>query len=472
MSRARTLPLEALARPLSDKARSDVERSLRRLLAWQVELARWPALARAPNATPIVSVYTDGVLRGCAGSSEGSPGERLARAFLHAESDTRFGGIARQARRRLVAQAAYALRLKRIPLVEAMDHIAPGAHGLALALPDGPPALLLPDVAREHELDAAGLLRALEHKALLERARWPDALYTFETDPVTVRLGAFRTRSRRVSALEAAVRWLAARVEPNGRVSFGVDPRTGEASADGPMLHGRAAVVLQALGKHPAGRSAATRLRGWLTRELGAALAGRMVESWPVEAPLVAGTLALASLAGIDFREPLLALASHPALVPVPWHAAQVVCALGPAAPDALYRSCIDAAEREPLAPWTVMAARARGDHATFVRTARALAQRLHPVGPHAGGVALRSLPEIALTSAVVEALAGAKEKALVAARERAVGFVARQQHLDHVPPDVLEPALAFGAFPLTPVHAYLRTDVTAHAVLALALAR
>src|SRR6185295_6815907 len=114
---------------------------------------------------------------------------------------------------------------------------------------------------------------------------------------------------------------------------------------------------------------------------------------------------------------PLLALASHPALIAVPWHAGQVACALGRDAPDALYRSCVQAAERETLAPWAVMAARARGDHSTFLRTARALAQRVHDAGPHAGGVALRSLPEIALTAAVVEALDGAKERVLVAAR-------------------------------------------------------
>jgi hypothetical protein len=456
-------------------ARGAIQGALLRLLAWQVELDEWPRPRRAPHgprATPIVSLYADGVLRGCAGSSEGTPGERLARAFLHAESDLRFGGIPPHARKRLVAQVAYPFGLTRIPLAEAAEHVVPGAHGLALALPGVPPALLLPDVAREHELDALGFLGALEHKAGLKREHWPDALFTFETDRVTARLGERRQRAALMAPLEAGVRWLAARVGRDGRVGFGLEPRTGELHTHGPMLHGRAAVVLQALGKHPAGRAAATRVRRWLTRELAAALRGRAVESWPAEVPLVAGTLALCALSGLEVREPLRALARHPALAAVPWHAAQVVCALGPDAPEPLYRACVEASAGEPLAPWTVMAARARGDRATFLRTARALATRVATSGPHAGGVALRALPELALTAAVVEALSGAKERPLVAARERALRFVERLQHLSLIPPDVPDPALAFGAFPLTPVHAYLRADVTAHAVLALALAR
>lgn len=472
MPRAPTPPLAALARPLSPKARAALERALRRLLAWQVELSAWPRIITAPPATPIVSVYTEGVLRGCAGSSEGAPGERLARAFLHAESDLRFGGIAPGLRAHLVAQVAYPLALRQIPLAHAERHIAPGAHGLALADSSARPALLLPDVAREHELDAAGFLSALEHKAGVKRANWQGALFTFETDAVTARLDDKQGRAARPRPLEAAVRWLAERVGPEGRVTFGLEPRTGEQSREGAMLHGRSAVALQALATHAAGRAAATRVRRWLERELAAALAGKAVDGWPREVPLVAGTLALAVLAGVDVREPLALLARHPELPGMPWHAAQVVCALGKEAPEPLYRACVEAAAREPLAPWTVMAARARGDRPAFLRTARALATHVKDEGPHAGGVAMRALPEVALTAAVVEALSGANERPLVAARERALRFIGRLQHLSYIPPDVCDPALALGAFPLTPVHAYLRTDVTAHAALALALGR
>jgi hypothetical protein len=81
-------------------------------------------------------------------------------------------------------------------------------------------------------------------------------------------------------------------------------------------------------------------------------------------------------------------------------------------------------------------------------------------------------VPEVALTAAVVEALTGARDREAAAARLRALRFIGRQQNLLHVPPDVPDPALALGGFPLTPVHAYLRADVTAHAVLALATTR
>jgi hypothetical protein len=258
-------------------------------------------------------------------------------------------------------------------------------------------------------------------------------------------------------------------VGSDGRVAFGLDPRTGESSAEGLMLHGRAAVVLRALGLHPSGERAAGRLRRWLTRELERALAGRPVAGWPPEVPLAAGTLALAQLAGVSCEKPLGELARHPELRAVPWHAAQVVCALGTAAPDELYAACVDAAEGEPLAPWTVMAARARGDRTTYARTARALVALTADAGPHAGGLGMHAWPEVALTAALVEALSGARARPLAAARARALRFIGRLQHLEPMPPDVRDPALAFGAFPLTPVHAYLRTDVTAHAALALA---
>ena len=479
MTARRRSPLAALEQPLSTRERAGLERALGSLLAWHSKLDRWPRRFAAPDAMPIVSLYVDGALRGCAGSPEGTPGERLARGFLHAASDLRFGGIAPESRARLVAQVAYPARVRRVPLAQAVATLAPGAHGLALVLPAAPAALLLPDVAREHELDAEGLLRALEHKAGLPQGSWPDALYLFETETVTARASKGRVprparvtpRAPRVTSLEAAVRWLAARVRADGRVTFGVNPRTGEESDDGPLLHGRAAVTLQALGAHPAGRAAAARARRWLTRELDAALRGRSVAGFPKELPLVAGTLALAKRAGVAFDAPLAELARREEVAAVPWHAAQVVCALGAAAPAVLYRACVAAAEGEPLAPWTVLAARARGDHATFERTARALASHVSARGLHAGGVAQGqgTLPEVALTAAVAEALSGARPAPVVAARARALHFIERLQNLSLLPADVRHPALAFGAFPLTPVHAYLRSDVTAHAALALA---
>jgi hypothetical protein len=467
--RAASPPLPALARPLTRGERGELARSLGALLAFQHRLESWPRLGRAPAGTPIVSLYVDGTLRGCTGMSEGPPRERLARAFLQALADARFGGVAPAARRRLVAQVAYPSRLEPIRLEHVETRLAPGAQGLVLARRGEPPVVLLPDVAREYELDAAGMLRALEHKVGLERAAWgPHRLYAFETESVVARPGASRRAEPELEPAGAAVRWLARQVAADGAVSFGVEPRSGERHVEGIMRHGRAAVVVQALMLDTRGRAAGKRARAWLERELSRGLAGRLA-TFPRELPLVAGTLALAKLAGIPCDAPLRELAANPTLAAEPWHAAQVVCALGAAAPPALYRACVDALEREPRAPWTALAARTLADHATHARVARTLARLVPAAGAHTGGAGAGSVPEVALTALVVEALAGAPDRGARAARTRALDFVLRQQHLTHVPPDVRTPQTAFGAFPLTPVHAYLRSDVTAHAVLALA---
>ena len=461
--RAASTPIPALARPLSPALRRELTRSLGGLLRWQQQLDDWPRVGRQPAGTPIVSLYLDGALRGCMGFSEGPPRERLARAFMQALTDPRFGGVAHAARARLVAQVTYPVRLRQVRLERAEELLAPGVHGLVLSQRAAPPTVLLPDVAREYELDASGFLQALEHKASLARAAWGEhRLHTFETESVVV-----RPNGQRASALgssQAAVQWLARQVAADGSVTFGVDPRSGERHGEGLMRHGRAAVVAQSLALYAAGRAAAKRACAWLERELVRGLSGRLA-SFPREAPLVAGTLALAKLAGVPCDAPLREIAASPALEAAPWHAAQVVCALGAAAPTRLYRAAVNALESEPRAPWTALAARAVGDRATLARVARVLAAWVPNAGAHAGGVGVGTLPELALTALVVEALGGTKERA---ARARALGFVLRQQHLTNLPPDIVDPALALGAFPLTPVHAYLRSDVTAHALIAL----
>jgi hypothetical protein len=470
VQRKTSTPLPALARPLSAAARRELSRALDGLLRWQRNLGAWPRPASAPPGTPIVSLYLDGTLRGCTGMGEGPPRERLARAFVQALGDGRFGGVAPTERGRLVAQVAYPLCFRPVSLERMEASFAPGTQGLVLSRRGQAPVVLLPDVAREYELDTAGFLTALEHKAGLERAAWgAHRLHAFETETVVARL-ARRTPAREDTPARAAVRWLASLVASHGAVTFGVEPRSGERHGEGLMSHGRAAVVVQALALHAEGRGAARRARAWLERELGRGLAGRLA-SFPRETPLVAGTLALAKLAGIACDAPLGEIATSPELEAAPWHAAQVVCALGAAAPARLYRACVAALESEPRAPWTALAAHAVGDHATHVRVARSLATWVPSTGPHAGGVRLGTLPEVALTALVVEALAGVRERSAQAARTRALDFVLRQQHLAKLPPDVVEPELALGAFPLTPVHAYLRSDVTAHAVIALASA-
>jgi hypothetical protein len=51
---------------------------------------------------------------------------------------------------------------------------------------------------------------------------------------------------------------------------------------------------------------------------------------------------------------------------------------------------------------------------------------------------------------------------------DRAVAFVSRWQFAPGRIPASVDPDWALGAFPLSPIHHALRTDVTAHALLAL----
>jgi hypothetical protein len=460
--------LGALAGPLAPATRRSLERSLRALLAWQHRLAGFPRVPGAPDATPIVSLYADGRLAGCSLGVEGSPGERVVRAFVLALGDARYGGIGSAERARLTAQVAYPLEVRRVSLDAALRVIAPGAHGVALSNGDGLPAVLVPEVAREHELDTPGLLAALESKAGLPRAGWrPDGLFAFTTERVIARPRVRGEGSRR-NPVEAGVRFLAGLVSANGTVAFGREPRTGRDVESGPFRHGRAAAVVQALGAHPAGRDAARRARGWLEREIRAGLGRNPPADWPKDAPGVAGTLALATLAGVDVREQLGELARRADVVGAPWNAAQVAYALGDQTPERLWRTCLRSLEREPRAPWLAMAAVRRNDTAVFERIADALAASVREHGPHRGGVGA-GMPELALTAVTVEALATAGSEPHRRARELARAFVSTRQLLGDLLPEATAPERLHGAFPLTPVHAFLRADVTAHAVLALA---
>ena len=108
-------------------------------------------------------------------------------------------------------------------------------------------------------------------------------------------------------------------------------------------------------------------------------------------------------------------------------------------------------------------------------RPARACACR---TGPHRRP-ALRSpsprrryitaIPEVALTALAVEALSRHPAPWSRAAATRARAFIARTQLVGDRVYGALDPSLAWGAFPVSPVADWLRGDVTAHAVLALA---
>jgi AMMECR1 domain-containing protein len=461
-------PLLSLPRPLTEAHRHALRRTLSGLLAFQSRLDRFPRLGPAPNASAVVSLYAAGRLRGCAWTNDDEPRRRVARAFLSALADVRFGGIPESERASVTAQVSFPTAIRRVSFDAAPRLIAPGCHGVALATAGQVPVLLVPEVAREHELDANGLLAALEQKSGVPSGAWPHGgLFLFETERVVARSVGFREGS--VDPTEAAVRFLAARVQSDGHVTFGFDPRGDSDVLLGPMHHGRAAVVLKALSAHPAGRPAARRAKTWLDRQIRDALAGRRVDGWPAERAAVAGTLALAKMAGIDVGRPLRGLAGDSDVHAAPWHAAQLAAALGRDAPAPLWGACVQSLDADPRAPWVAIAAAAREDWAVYERVAVALAASVREHGPHRGGVGSDSIPELALTAVTVEALAPARDAAIQRAARLARAFIERNQVAGDILPESVDPGRVHGGLPLTPVHLFMRSDVTAHAVLALA---
>ena len=463
---AQGFPLTPLAAPLSPSARAQLREGLQALLRWQRDLQDWPASFAAPDATPIVSLYARGALCGCAGVSEGAPAERVQRAFVQALGDGRFGGLGKAARSELRAQISYASRVEAIELEDAHEQIEVGTHGLALAGQDRP-ITLLPDVATDNSHDAAGLLDTLEKKGSRSRNEWPQGgLYRFETETVVARQNPAPELSE--DPLEAAASWLARRVDAEGRVTFGIEPRTAQQRQLSPMFHGRSAILVRALFAQGNSRGAAVKARRWLESELKHALAGQEVAQFPKQPALIAGTLALASLCGVELTDALHAYARHPETLTVPWHAAQVVAAFGERAPNDLWQICRRNLEAEPWAPWTAIAARARGDTETLARAVRALIAAVRERGPHTGGVGPGSVPEIARTAATVEALHGLDTREARAARALARSFMLKHQiHGDRCA-KTPDPLLVHGAFPQTPVHDFLQIDVTGHALMAL----
>ena len=464
------LPFRPLERPLDPPVRARIERVLRALIAWQVDLERWPSLeAELPDATPIVSLYADGRLVGCSGTTEGEPGARLARAFVQTLGDPRFGGLAAEARSRLVAQVSYPHTFRTLVPSRAHAELEVGTHGLALVAPNARSSLL-PDVALEHQLGPAQFLAALEEKSGLALASWPaGGLSTFETAHVVARLGTVPAAAP--DPIAAAAEWLAARVTENGRVEFGFHPADGSVVERPPMLHGRVAVLVRALFSQSAGRGAAVRAKRWLENEIRRALSGDPSPDFPEEPGMRAGTLALCQLAGIDCDTPLVELSRRPELRKAPWYAAQVVTALGAAAPAELFAAAVSDLERDPWAPWTLTAAIARGDTQVIERAAAGLVDAVREHAPHRGGVG-PDVPEVARTAATIEALAPLDTPSARAAVTRAADFVRRQQLRAGDYAKAKEPQRISGAFPISPIQHFLQIDVTAHALLALVAAR
>jgi AMMECR1 domain-containing protein len=464
------IPWRTLGALLSERQRQNVAAALRGLLSWQRNLRAWTVPASVPDATPFVALYAHGRLRGCCGSDEGSPGERLARGFLRALTDTRFGGIASAERASLVAEVSYVTSVRARTFDRLMADLEPGTHGVGLLSEQGAPVVLLPGVARDGGLTSGQLLDALARKAGLADAEQLRRLETFlfETDVVVCRKGGPRTRAR--EAPDRAATWLARLVSAEGDVLFAVDGRTGLSQKVGPMHHGRSAAVLQALGRHGGYAREVARGRSRLECDIRNALAGQASPGWPTDPFRVAGTLGLAVLAGANVEAELAQVARENSDVArAPWHAAQVVAALGRKAPASLWQACVASLEREPWAPWTVLAARARGDGAVIERAEPALVSSIRKFSPHVGGVsahAATGVPEIAITALTAEALAASPDRAARAAVARARAFLQRWQITERGPGCAA--VTAFGAFPASPVSMLLRGDMTGHALTAL----
>jgi hypothetical protein len=349
----------------------------------------------------------------------------------------------------------------------AESEIEVGTHGVAFVRDRMRRAMILPHVARDERLGARELLAALMRKARLPDGAWQGgALYAFETEDVVVRRS--RGPRPRVVGAAAAAAWLASLVGADGAVTFAIDPRSRRRVPFGEMHHGRAAVLVQALAAH-GGRSAiVARAKRRLERDIRRGLAGDAVDGWTENPELVAATMALAVLAGVPLQDDLVSFIQATHAPESPWHAAQVVAALGPRAPVDLWRSCVADLARRPFAPWTVIAADAIGDRPVRVRAARAVASAIREEGPHRGGASITPTPETAVTALAVEALAGHDATWARQAVARGREFLCSMQLLDRRLTAALDPALSYGAFSASPSADLLRCDITAHALLAM----
>ncbi len=444
-----------------------MQRYVRGLLRWNATLDAWPRPGPVPNATPFVALYCRGSLRGCYGAEEGAPAERLARAFLLAATDARFGGSRREEREEAAAQVVYLRHARRVDAGVVERELEVGREGIALVDANGRAIVLLPSVARDGRLDVDGFIRTMAEKAKLPRSEWTHAgVYLFTTEEVPVRRSTPHRGHGARRPLDAAAAHLAGLIDADGGMTFALDPRTGKRTPRGEMHHGRVAVALRALGEHGGHERALTRARSRLEHEVRAALRGTEVAAWPERADMVAGTLALAVIGGVDVQRDLSAwIGAHPAVAGSPWHAAQVVSALGQDAPASLWEACVRDLDVHPWAPWTAIAARARRDHAVTARCTPALVDSIRRAAPHAGGTAVRAIPETALTAVTVEALAGLPGTSAAVRRARA--FL-RAWQVPEDPPASLACEEAAGAFVASPVVEALRVDITGHAWLAL----
>jgi hypothetical protein len=484
---ATSLELTPLPRELSARARLELRGELARLLRFHRTLAGSPSRVRAPRASPIVAIYARGVLRGCAiwrGTQPG--GERLARAFLAATASLR-------EERELAVQVFYARQARWLDDPASLDI---GREGVALVRRDAAPVLLMPQVARDHAVDARGMLALLAHKAGLARDRDADSgpaeaglagdlwrrlprgarLAAWTVESVVAREGedvegaseraAVRSNA---TAADYAAAWLARMVDARGAVAFAIDARARVLQPQGELWHARSAVAIEALAAHGGHTSSVSRARRWLGGEVSRALRGSRIAAWPTDRATVAGTIALCCLAGIPAHDRLLSLvadgrwrdlATSPAW---PWHAGQIAAALARSTPPDLWTACL--ATLPAFAPYVALAARAIGDEPVYRRAATSVAKFIRLEPPHAGGSSATALPETALTAVAAHALAHSRHRAEHSA---ALSFIHARQLLPSRISASLDPTLALGGFTGSPIDDILRADITGHALLAL----
>ena len=466
--------LPALRTPLSDKEKRDVFAYVKKLIAWQSELRDWPGTLATRDAIAFVTLYRDGKLVGCQGHHAGPNEQRLGRAFLAAASDTRFATTARTGDGKLAATISFPIAFTPILGADFTATFELGKHGLLLERDGRSLSVLLPHVASDNQFDAQKMLEALLRKANLTSLAESDVISLFETSDVYVHAQELRKRPH--EPVESALDWLADRVDENGAIEFGVDPMTSEVRKFGPFNLGRAAIALQALQHHPRAKKKVKLAERWLHGEMLRGLCGERIDDWPHDLSQIAGTLALGILAGLPLKTELLRfLEAHKKNEWVAWHAAQAVYALNKEAPEFLWAACEKDLEKNPWAPWTLMAASTRKNTKLATKIADTLAMSIRYKAPYLGGGMTTPTPELALTALVVEALATLpkKEKRHVDAISRARDFLLSHQFYGtkHIPAR-FDLRAANGAFPIAPNIHWLRTDITAHAALAILATR
>ena len=128
-----------LKAPLGAAQRRTVLADVNALLRWQKDFVAWTKPRTHVDASPFVALYAHGTLLGCFGASEGSPGDRLARAFLRAMNDMRFGGVGDAHRDALVAEVSYVIDARPLDPDQLEGVFEPGTHGLGVVREQGGP---------------------------------------------------------------------------------------------------------------------------------------------------------------------------------------------------------------------------------------------------------------------------------------------------------------------------------------------